>query len=818
MLPFSPKDSKLWQIAAFSLVYSSIFGVIIRLGIFLSLGLTILLLTTNGVEKLPLFIFSLLGAFLMFEAFYRFKILKTKPELAANEISEKTNLADLVSLDLAKAMILHPNWGSTADIISLLVQNRKVNFVFNKAAISSDALKQALKTNEPVTIAALLQDALALAEKDSTYHIDSLSLLSATFANSKLLNKVLFDRELKIEDLYNIVHWGRTYFHEKEELVPFWERPATALGQGLASSWSGGWTLETEKYTKDITGDILKKENHFLVGRNKEISEVENILSRSERRNVILLGQPGLGKSTIVYSLAAKSVRGELPDTLRFKRFLELDVTSVIASASENEIEQRVKNILVEISHAGDVVLFIPVIENLSGALENGKLDISGLLVNSLQDINLQIIGTSNRAAYHQFIEAKPAFANDFEAIDVSEPSHSETIQILEEAAIKIERKSRCVVTYPAIKEAVELSERYLVDRVLPGKAIDILDESSSAKALAGGGILEKVDIEKVVSTRTNIPVDVARDEEKSRLLKLSQILHQRIIGQDEAIQAVSLAIQRSRTLKRESNRPNGVFLFLGPTGVGKTETAKALAEVYFGSEEKIIRFDMSEFNQEASVYRLIGSPPGSADYKEGGQLTESVRVNPFSLILLDELEKSHPKVLELFLAIFDEGRITDSSGRLISFTNTIMIGTSNAGAEFIRESIKQNIQIETLKKTLVEKLLHDGLFKPEFLNRFDSVVVYKPLTQTEVEKVIELMINKLVKRLQKQDLEISVSNEVIGYLAKVGYDPQFGARPLQRAINDQLEGLVSKGLLEGKLNRGSKATITLVNNSLQLF
>lgn len=817
MLQFSPKNSNLWQVAAFSLVYSSIFGVIIRLGILFGLFLTIILLTTNGSQNLPLFMFSLLGTFLMFEAFYSFKVLRTKPALKGSEISEKTNLADLVSLDLARALLLHSNWSTTSALVKGLYTNRKVKFVFNKAGISTEDLKQTLEINETVNIASLLQEALAFAEKDNVYHIDSLSLLAAIFANSKAFEKLLFDKELKFEDLVNIIHWGRIFYHEKEGSIPFWEKPTTSLGIGMASVWSGGWTIETEKFTKDISSEILGKEGQYLVGRKKEISEVENVLSRSERRNVILLGQPGLGKNTIVYSLAAKSVRGELPDSLRFKRFLELDVTSVIASANTNEIEQRVKNILVEISHAGNVVLFIPEIENLAGALENGKLDISGLLVNSLQDIDLQIIGTSNRAAFHQFIESKPAFANDFEVIDVTEPTSEEAIQILEEVAIKIEQKNSCIVTYPAIKTAVELSERYLVDRVLPGKAIDILDESSSAKSLIGKGLLTKIDVEKVISDKTNIPVNLARGDEKEKLLKLSKTLHQRIIGQDEAVDSISLAIQRSRTLKRESNRPNGVFLFLGPTGVGKTETAKALAEVYYGSEERIIRFDMSEFNQETAVFRLIGSPPGSSEYKEGGQLTEAVRVNPFSLILLDELEKSHHKVLELFLAIFDEGRISDSSGRLISFTNTIIIGTSNAGAEFIRENIQKNTPAETVKKTLTEKLLQEGTFKPEFLNRFDSVVVYKPLNQNEVEQVVSLMIMKLLKRLQKQDLTIAVAPEVVTYLAKKGYDPQFGARPLQRALQDQLEGLISKALLEGKLNRGSKASVILVNNTLQL-
>lgn len=817
MLPFLPNKSSLWQAAAFSLFYSSILGVIIRLSAFVILLVTILLLVTNGVSHLPLIIFSLLGAFLMFEAFYHFKIIKIKPDQKLANISAKTNLADLISFDLARQFLLHPNWNNTSDIIKILLPNRKVKFVFDKASIKREELETAVQNAEKIEISSLLQLAAGFAEKEALDYIDNLSLLAALFSQSETLKKLLFNKELKEIDLQNIIHWGRTQFSEKEESIPFWKRPTSSLGLGMASIWSGGWTLETEKFTRDITGVVLNKESHYLVGRDKEILQVENVLSRSSKRNIILLGQPGLGKSTIVYSLAAKSTVGSLPESLRFKRFLELDVTSIIASANEGGVEQRVKDILVEASNAGNVVLFIPVIENLAGALENGKLDISGLLAGSLKDINLQIIGTSERAAYHQFIEAKPAFSDNFEIIDVNEPSPEEAVKILEEASIKIEKKNHVVITYPAIKAAVELSERYLVDRVLPGKAIDILDETVSAKALGNGGLVEKTDIEKTISEKTNIPVAAAAGDEKDKLLKLGEILHKRIVGQNEAVDSISLAIQRSRTIKRESTRPNGVFLFLGPTGVGKTETAKALAEVYYGSEERVIRFDMSEFNQENSSYRLIGSPQGSSEFKTGGQLTEAVRVNPFSLILLDELEKAHPKVLEIFLAIFDEGRITDSSGRLISFTNTIIIGTSNAGAEFIREEIGKGTTLDKLKLNLTEKLLKEGIFKPEFLNRFDSVIVYKPLTQDEIEKVVLLMIDKLVKRLEKQDITLSLAPEVVTFLAQKGYDPQFGARPLQRTIQDQLEGLISKSLLEGKLNRGAKANVTLVNNTLQL-
>lgn len=479
-------------------------------------------------------------------------------------------------------------------------------------------------------------------------------------------------------------------------------------------------------------------------------------------------------------------------------------------------MEQRLKNILVEVSHAGDVVLFVPNIENLAGALQGGKFDITGLLSQNLKDINLQIIGTSNRASYHKFIEDKPAFADTFEVIDVHEPNQDQTIRILEEASTIIESKTGVIVTYSAIKKAVELSERYMIDKVLPGKAIDLVDQAAASISRLGKNLLESSDIERVITEKTNVPAGLATEDEKEKLMKLETVLHERIVSQDEAINAISQAVKRSRTLKRDSKKPIGVFLFLGPTGVGKTETAKALAEVYYGSENRIIRLDMSEFNQENSIYRLIGAPPGLSEFKEGGQLTEAVRVNPFSLILLDELEKAHPKILEVFLAIFDEGRITDSSGRPISFTNTIIVATSNAGADLIRERIKTN-STNNLKQELIESLLTDHTFKPEFINRFDDVIVYKPLTPEEVAKVVEFMLKKLALRMERQDIDVKFSPEVISFLAKIGYDPTFGARPLQRSIQDQVEVKLSQAILEGKLTRGTTANLVVQNNQITL-
>lgn len=815
MLPFSPDRSRLWQAAAFSLIYSSLLFLISRGAILTFLVITLILLLANDINSLPYFVFSLLGIFVMVEAFYRFEITRQRPASSVEKISQNTNLADLIEIDLARLFLRQSRWETTSDFVKLLLPDPQIQFFLGKAGITTNDLGQYVPKDEKVSVANLVQLGSSYAQKEGLVYVDALNLCSSLFALSPTLKKLLFDKELRQSDVENILHWARKTFRTYEKNTPFWEKSPNIFGLGFGAVWMGGWTLETEKFTREFTGEQNLKENGYLVGREREIGQITEVLARSGKRNMILLGEPGIGKSTIVYNLAVKSLKGEVNQTLNYKRFMELDVTAVAASAGEGVIEERLQNILVEVSHAGDVVLFVPEIENLAGALGKNKFDISGFLVDTLKNINLQVIGTSTRNAYHQYIEARSAFANNFEIIDVSEPSTDDSIRILEEVAAVLENRSRVTITYKALQKAIELSERYIVDKVLPGKAVDLLDEAASAAGLAGKKLLTGEDIEQTVSQKTHVPASFASGDEKEKLLKLEETLHKRIVGQNEAITAVSEAVKRARTLKIDSKKPNGVFLFLGPTGVGKTETAKALAEVYYGSDERVIRFDMGAFNQESSVYRLIGSPPGMSEYEQGGQLTEAVRVNPFSLVLLDELEKSHPKVLEIFLAIFDEGRTSDASGRPISFTNTIIIGTSNAGAEFIREEIQKNTPADKLKNLLIEKLLREGSFKPEFLNRFDDVIVYRPLLTDQVQQVVVMMLQRLVDKIAKQDMLVEITPAVVQYIAQKGYDPTFGARPLQRTIQDEIESKVSQAILEGRLARGTKAIVDVVNGIL---
>ena len=749
--------------------------------------------------------------FFVFEIFYRAKIVNEAPSL----LSKTKNLADSFSMDTARFLIKNRGKISLNALLNSLIKDKEASFVLYRADISEDEIQKALQSDqgEKINWNQIIETSKDWATKENRGVIDKLDLLLAVFSHNKILQKFLFDKQIKEKDLVNIVYWVRNNF--EKDPSRFWEKPVSSLGPGMSELWLGGWTLETEKFSSDITKHMQKNRlSAHLVGREKEIKMVEEILSRSNKRNVVLLGPPGVGKTTIIYSLTERSIRGLLPPALEYKRFMEIDVTSLLAGAGKGELEERIQNLLTEVSHADNVVLYIPNIENLAGGSGTG-LNITGHLLSSLRSGKLQVIATSDRENYHRYIEGQSTFSSAFEVIDVPEASVDSTIRILGEATPEIERKNKIIVTYKAIQKAVELSDKYIVDRQLPGKAIDLLDEVATAVSIKKKQLLEPTDIEEVISQKTKVPVGKAKEAEAKELLNLEKILHQNIIDQNEAITAISNALRRSRAIERSTKRPIGVFLFLGPTGVGKTETAKTLAKYYFKNEESVVRVDMSEFQEQQSLNRLIGAPPGSGDYREGGELTEKVREHPYSLILLDEMEKAHKVVQDAFLPIFDEGVIKDATGKKIVFTNTIIIATSNAGAEFIRESIQEGVRVDQFKKQLMEKLQREAIFKPEFLNRFDDIVVYKPLSESEVEQVVGLIMIDLEKRLKKQDITISIDQTTIAWIAKKGFDPTYGARPLKRFVADNIEEKIAKKILSGEVKRGSKISIFISGGNL---
>ncbi len=604
-----------------------------------------------------------------------------------------------------------------------------------------------------------------------------------------------------------------------------------------------------------------------VIGRDKEIKRVIQILSRRTKNNPVLVGEPGVGKTAVAQGIAAAIVNHEVPDTLAKKRVMALDMGSLIAGTKyRGEFEDRMKKILKEIQQDGSVILFVDEMHTLIGAGgAEGAIDASNILKPSLARGDIQMIGATTFDEYQKYIEKDQALARRFQQVKIGEPSKEETVDILKGLCPKYEKFHNVKIEDEAINDAVEFSTRYIANRFLPDKAIDLIDEASAAVKIQAIGksdprltkldtqindvihqkeqaaenqnfvqaaklrdeenkltqdrdkLIEKVEnknskksivdsdkIAQIVSEWTGVPVTRMKKSETKRLAHLESILHERVIGQDEAISAVSRAIRRSRSGIKDENRPIGSFLFLGPTGVGKTELAKALAAAVFGSERNIIRVDMSEYMDQIATSKLIGSAPGYVGYEEGGQLSERVRRNPYSVILLDEVEKAHPDVFNLLLQVLDEGFLTDSKGRKVDFRNTIIIMTSNLGSRGLQEDKTVGFAADNADKNKLQQekvtAAVKQFFRPEFLNRIDETVVFDSLTKKQLREIVSLMTGHLVDRLAKKDVTLKISPAALDVLAKDGFDPEMGARPLRRAIQHELEDVIAEDLISEKI------------------
>lgn len=642
----------------------------------------------------------------------------------------------------------------------------------------------------------------------------------------------------------------------------------------------GSTTPTLDQYSRDLTAMAADGNLDPVVGRDKEIARLIQILSRRTKNNPCLVGEPGVGKTAIVEGLAQRIISSMVPESVKNKRVVVLDLSGMVAGSKyRGEFEERIRNVINEVRSNQGILLFIDELHTIIGAGgAEGALDASNILKPSLSRGEIQLIGATTLEEYRKYIEKDAALERRFQPVTVEEPSEEETIEILKGLRPYYEKHHGVVIEDSALEAAVKMSERYINDRFLPDKAIDIIDEAASKVRLGGYRMAPEVDamelelheiqkdkekavkqadlslakelqarqreieteiskykekeerrnkrkkisvteasVADIISDWTKIPVQRLTEGETKRLARLEKELHKRVIGQEEAVKAVAQAVKRGRVGLKDPNRPIGSFLFLGPTGVGKTELSKALAEAVFGSEQAMIRVDMSEYMEKHSVSKLIGSPPGYVGYDEGGQLSEKVRRNPYSVLLFDEIEKAHPDVFNILLQVLDDGHITDAHGRKVDFKQTIIIMTSNAGAQAIIEPKKlgflsnndEKQDYECMKSGVMEEVRR--LFKPEFLNRIDEIMVFHPLNKTHIKKIVNIMLKTLEKRCKEQlDIQLKITESVRDFLAEAGFDSKYGARPLRRAIQTKLEDPMANALLEGTIKRGDTVRIQL--------
>ena len=621
----------------------------------------------------------------------------------------------------------------------------------------------------------------------------------------EFFQKFLTQSDFKKDDIFNLVSW----YSRLEKTVAFrkrfWDKENLMKNGSIARDFAAGYTITVDKYARDIRRAIRKGGEQEIVGHKREAEQVERVLEREELNNVLLVGEPGVGRKSVVRLVAQKAFFGKSLPSINYKRFLEFDLTALVAGlANQSEVERALETCFSEIAKAGNIILVVNDFENfVQEQAKPGAVNITAVLTRYLAFSSFQMIATVSYAGLHNIVERNSSLLNLFDKVEVEEISPQETMVYLQNLLPFFEAKHKKIISYLALRETIKLSERYLADSPFPDKANRLLDETM---VFLSGHSKDKVllpkHIQRIVADKTQIPVGEAEEKEKEKLLNMEALLHQRLINQEEAVSEVSSALRRARAEVNIKAGPIGSFLFLGPTGVGKTETAKALAAIYFGSEQRMIRLDMSEFQNTEDVKRLLGSD------REVGLLTTAVKENPFSLLLLDELEKAHPNVLNLFLQTLDEGWLTDGVGRKVDFKNTIIIATSNAGAELIRQRAQEGAAEEVVKQELKEFVLREGIFKPEFINRFDAVVVFKPLSKEHLLQIAHLQLSKLAKSLTDKGIKLDITKELKEKIVELSYSPEFGAREMKRVLQDKVENVLAKAILSCEIKRGARISI----------
>jgi ATP-dependent Clp protease ATP-binding subunit ClpC len=692
---------------------------------------------------------------------------------------------------------------SVKKFLHALANTHKFQWVIKRLNVSPEvfnvAVGKKLESDDLIPLDSVMDKAAARMRARNESVLDLVNLIPALVETSKSFSDLLFDLKIREEDLAEALLWQVRHDYRRKIALSFWH-PANLLRvKGIGKNWSSAYTPNLDGQGHDITRLVEVHKPDYIYSHRQYVEQLEQALVDGTH-NVILSGAPGSGRHAVINNFAVNVNAGRVLRPLAYARVIQVESTAFLGDEAASGTASRIQTLLSEALWAGNIIL---VINNIDALFDNkqriGRVNATESILPFLKSA-LMIVGTTTQEGYQSTIAKNPELMRWFGKIDIAETAPEETLEIIEDHALVLENETGLYFTLESLNEVVTLSGKLIQALPNPEKSLEVLKATAIyVRTKLTETVVLPRHVQKVIADRTHVPVEKVAGTEKDTLLNLEKLLHARIIGQDEGITQIANALRRARTGIGSDKRPIGSFLFLGPTGVGKTETTKALAEIYFGGENKIVRLDMSEFQEVHSINRLIGD----ADKNEGGLLTEKILVNPFSLILLDEIEKAHAKILDLFLQVLDEGRITDALGRHVDFSNTIIIATSNAGAEFIREKLRD--RIAPGKDEVVEYIQKNNSFRPEFINRFDAVVVFTPLFKPDLIKVAGLVIDDLNRRLEPKEISVVPSPELLEYIVDKAYSPEYGARPLRRFVSDKIENYIAKGLLSGSIQRGAK-------------
>lgn len=728
---------------------------------------------------------------------------------------EKSNIVDFFDFESATVLWKTFNYAernkitiSPTILAHEILVNDKIKFIFDRLDINFDLIKRHLQTSKPQDLIKnkkytpefilLMKEIAGQLTKGQT-QIEISDLFTGLAKFDPVFNNLLTQLKILTNEAVGAANWLKFYLRETRPLN-FFDPKNLIRFKGIGKDWAYGYTPTLDKYSVDLTKKLSNRDlDYHIIGHEKTISVIEQILAKRGENNVILVGEPGSGRKTSILGFVKIVNEGATYQQLAYKRVVELDMNSLFNGINSSfDLGNRLGKILNEAIIAGNIIIFIDDFHNFLSE----PFNIKEILIPYLKSNRFQFIGITNHAGYHQKIEFDPSLKILLQKVETKETNEEETLEILQDILLKLEKEYKIKATIQALREIIDLTGRLETNLPFPEKAINLLNESMSAAESRGSKKLKPELIDEILSQKLGFAVGEAKSDEKEKLLNLEELMRKKLVNQESAVKAISLALKKSRAgITRK--KPIGSFLFLGPTGVGKTQTAKALAEIYFNSSE-MIRLDLTEYQQMDSVNRILGE----ADQKITSPFLNKTREKPFSVILLDEIEKAHKNVINLFMQVLDEGYLTDDYGEKTSFLNSIIIATSNAGAEFIREKIQNGTDLKILESELIDYILKNNIFSPEFINRFDAVVVFTPLSKDHLMKVAFLELTELNKKLKSKQIEVDITAELLYKLAEIGFDPVFGARALNRAISEKVESVIAQGILENKYKSGEKIII----------